>query len=63
MNYSEAVQKARHLWTRGAPSLRLLRGLICQFPEVPPSKIEDDFFESMGDYPDGINDTGEGAYE
>lgn len=63
MNYSTAIQKARKLWTSGAPSQRLLHELTYLFPEMAPSKIEDDFFEAMGDYPEGINDTGEGAYE
>jgi len=62
-NYLNEIYKSRQLWTRGAPSLRLLRELISQFPEVAPSKVEDDFFEAMGDYPDGVNDAGEGAYE
>jgi hypothetical protein len=62
MRYELAIQQARKLWTSGAPSQRLVYELTRQFPEIAPSKIEDDFFDSMGDYPEPDNDMGDTVY-
>jgi len=60
MNYSTAIQQARKLWTSGAGSQRLIAALVSQFPDVTPTQIEDDFFESMGEYPEPLDSEGGG---
>ena len=63
MTYFTALEQARKLWVSGAPSMRIIGALTRQFPNIPPSQIEDDFFDEMGAYPDPINEEGDGIYE
>jgi hypothetical protein len=59
-NYFESLKKSKQKWARGHSSLRLIAELQHQFPNVPSSEVEDDFFESMGDYPDPADENGGG---
>lgn len=59
-NYFESLVTAKQKWTRGHSSLRLIAELQRQFPAIEPLQIENDFFETMGDYPEPNTDDGGG---